>query len=242
MHTHTHITHARTHTHTHTHTHIRTPEVPTRMRVKLDVSLTGGSLYTLNTLDFIFFDLSLRTPLMGTSKGRTLIQVKGLNLKYITTKSLEYYDNFNIRRIAKGVMQNTVCEFGSPPGSQNYFGMVTLGSRADTPPWPQFSTASCKQERVGTIMDEVCTISCVSPVIPNVPCVTGSIAPCKFFVEDTLGCPFGSTSQDATTYCIQSVPKYTKVGLSINFEGQRVMLPGSVCVCFGVYVCCVYII
>jgi hypothetical protein len=197
------------------------------MRVKLDVSLSGGALYTLNTLEFVFFDLTLRTPLMGTSKGKSLIQIKGLNLRALKTEDRAYEDALGIRRIAKGVLPNTVCEFGSPPGSQSMFAMVSVGASPSSAPWPQFSVASCKQEQVGTVRDEVCAISCLSPMIPNEPCVPGSTAACRFFVEEASQCPLSSSGSDPLQYCVQLVPKFAKFGIAINFEGQRIILPGG---------------
>jgi len=198
------------------------PWVPIRIRALLDVSLTGGSQYTQNQKAFTFFDITSRAPIVGTSKGGTLILLDGLYLRDIATQEVQYHGQAGSVQLASNVLFDSRCEFGSPPTSEAAFEMISIGV---PPSGPQFHPSSCRQEMNGLVLDEVCTISCFSPPIPHEKCFPQSSVGCTEFVHDTSECPV--ETEGGAFPCAQLIPKHRVIGFSINFSGQRIMMPGG---------------
>jgi len=53
----------------------RSPPLVTRERTRIDLSLTAGNVYTLNTVPFTFYETTGRVPFFGSSKGSTFVFV-----------------------------------------------------------------------------------------------------------------------------------------------------------------------
>lgn len=194
-----------------------TPILSRRTRTLFDISLNGGSQYTVNQLAFTFFDITFRTPLVGTSKGGTLIQLEGLFLRDLAIENVKYVDNAGAVRFADGLLPDTACEF-YPPTMDDIV-------QKHPPSGPRFSDYSCKKEMNGAEIDEVCTISCLSPAIPHTQCGSTGTLPCTHFFTDATSC--SSEAGTSVGSCVQLIPNNFVIDFALNFDGQRVVIPGG---------------
>ena len=171
-----------------------TPVLLARARTKLELSLTGGQSWTLNSRAFTFFEIQSRVPEEGSSKGDTLIKFTGI-----------FFEDLPIRRSQLGEqLDQTACEFGLPTeegGTPNTFQVI-----GTLPGAPQLKKSSCKETAIGLGLQLVCSFTCVSPVVPYLPCNQNSFnyeAGCKQF---RLLCP--EDPVEAAQTCRQLIPNY----------------------------------
>lgn len=108
----------------------RSPAVPAPVRTVLDVSITRGETYTPQPRNFTFFDITKRSPLVGSSKGRTLISMQGLLLRDLNSSDVRYKTSQGSNRLARGVLKSTACEFqASDPERERFLSLSHTHTR-----------------------------------------------------------------------------------------------------------------
>ena len=212
------------------------PPLPSRAKSIMDLTITDGSIWTQNTRPFTFWQTTQRAPIVGSSKGRTLVLMKGIFLSDLQVTDNEYIDKSGRASFIRSKVSEAQCEFGAAP--QNYVfndqaqdtGSPAFKVSGNAPVGPVFQSAECKILTIGVLEEEVCAISCVSPQIPHSTCFEGlnplytAKRTCNTFRRM---CPelgdYVNFDQSAVV-CQELIPAFSKIPFAFTTYGQRVSL------------------
>ena len=203
----------------------QTPVVFTRIKGMLDLTLTGGAIWTHNAKPFTFFETTLRAPLTGSSKGRSVVQIKGLYLDSIPLSDVDYTTERGKPGVIRDKLNEAQCEFGA--ASEDYAfddqavstGDVLFQVQGNAPVGPIFRRAQCENITVGLTMEEVCVITCLSPPVPSEKCDENSQLKCSHFFKK---CP--EEFDKAVTPCKSLLRPFETIPFAFTFYGQRIPL------------------
>ena len=207
----------------------KSPPLPTRMKGMVDLTLTGGDIWTQNSLPFTFFETTLRIPLVGSSKGKSLVQIKGLNFADLPTGDVTYTDERGRPGVVRDKVMEAQCEFGLPPDGYAFNDKASSTGdprflvSGNAPVGPLYNPSQCQTIVVGSLVEEVCVVSCLSPPMPSLKCETDADRKCSIFFRD---CPDRNAPdfQKSWTACKMLVEPYAKMPFSFTLYGQRVPL------------------
>jgi hypothetical protein len=200
-----------------------TPKTGTRVKGIMDLTLTNGAIWTSNYKKFVFFETTLRTPLMGSSKGRAFVQIRGLYLRDLPVLDMDFVDSRGIPGVVRDGVNEAQCEFGKAPAGYAFDSKaVTTGDpmfqvQGNPPDGPVMRKSQCMNITVGLDVEEVCILSCFSPPAPADKCIQGSTRACSLFYRK---CPV--EWEPSVTPCRMMIPPYAQIPFSFTIYGQRV--------------------
>jgi hypothetical protein len=200
-----------------------TPELDSRVKGMLDLTLTNGAIWTSNAKKFTFFETTQRIPQVGSSKGGTLVQIKGLYLKDLPFSDLDFTNARGIPSVVIDAVKEAQCEFGTPPEDYAFDDKaVTTGDplfqvQGNPPVGPLFRKAQCLNITVGLAVEEVCVMTCFSPAMPADQCIAGSTRTCSLYVRK---CP--NEWEPSVVPCRMMLAPYGEIPFAFTFFGQRV--------------------
>jgi hypothetical protein len=202
-----------------------TPKTATRVKGVMDLTLTNGAIWTSNFKKFVFFETTLRAPLLGSSKGKTLVQIKGLYFRDLPVFDMDFLDGRGIPGVVRDGVNEAQCEFGKAPAGYAFDSKaVTTGDKmfqvqGNPPVGPVLRKEQCMNITVGLTVEEVCILSCFSPPMPADKCVQGSTRACSLYLRK---CPV--SWEPSVTPCRMLLPPYEKIPFSFTIYGQRVSM------------------
>lgn len=203
----------------------KTPSIFTRTKGMLDLTLTNGAIWTRNAKAFTFFETTMRLPQFGSSKGRALVQIKGLYMMDIPVEDVDYTNNRGKPAVVRDKLFESQCEFGEAPNDYSFddkavsTGKQLFQVQGNAPVGPVFRKAQCMNVTVGLTTEEICVVTCQSPPMPADQCIEGSKRACTLFAKQ---CP--KHYDKSITLCKMSLAPYETIPFSFVFYGQRIPL------------------
>ena len=93
-----------------------TPVLTQAARTKLDLTISGGATWTLDVLNFTFFQITSASPVVSCAKAYTAVEIKGLLLQDLGNDVVSgnfIYNGENVE--LNDIIRNSACEFGPTP-------------------------------------------------------------------------------------------------------------------------------